>query len=127
MDVFCSWLDIENYNIKALLHYALIHWLFLFFPHIFLFFFPAFYLAFLIPTCWYQKDEEKREKNARTMQENCPMGEKRKKMGFALATQRELNQHKKNEMYMANARNLRLGPNATYIPLTCIGVSRLKF
>ena len=24
-------------------------------------------------------------------------------------------------MYMANARNLRLGPNATYIPLTCVG------
>ena len=29
----------------------------------------------------------------------------------------------KIEMYMANARNLRLGPNATYIPLTCIKVS----
>ena len=28
------------------------------------------------------------------------------------------NLHKKKEMYMANARNLRLGPNATYIPLT---------
>ena len=28
---------------------------------------------------------------------------------------------KKKEMYMANARNLRLGPNATYIPLTCVG------
>ena len=27
----------------------------------------------------------------------------------------------KNEMYMANARNLRLGPNATYIPLTRAG------
>ena len=27
----------------------------------------------------------------------------------------------KNEMYMANARNLRLGPNATYIPLTVVG------
>ena len=26
----------------------------------------------------------------------------------------------KNEMYMANARNLHLGPNATYIPLTRI-------
>ena len=39
-------------------------------------------------------------------------------MGFALATQREWNLHKQNEMYMANARNLRLGPNATYIPLT---------
>ena len=24
-------------------------------------------------------------------------------------------------MYMANARNLRLGPNATYIPLTWVG------
>ena len=28
-------------------------------------------------------------------------------MGFALATQREWNLHKKYEMYMANARNLR--------------------
>ena len=25
---------------------------------------------------------------------------------------------------MSNARNLRLGPNATYIPLTCVGVWR---
>ena len=25
---------------------------------------------------------------------------------------------------MTNLRNLHLGPNATYIPLTCIGVSR---
>ena len=24
---------------------------------------------------------------------------------------------------MANAKNLRLGPNSTYIPLTCVGVS----
>ena len=31
---------------------------------------------------------------------------------------------KKHEMYMANARYLRLGPNATYIPLTCVGVLR---
>ena len=31
----------------------------------------------------------------------------------------------KNEMYMANARNLRLGPNATYIPLARIGVFAL--
>ena len=31
---------------------------------------------------------------------------------------------KKREMYMANVRNLHLGPNATYIPLTCVGVSR---
>ena len=30
----------------------------------------------------------------------------------------------KHEMYMANARNLRLGPNATYIPLICGGVLR---
>ena len=28
-------------------------------------------------------------------------------MGFVLATQREWNLHTKNEMYMANARNLR--------------------
>ena len=27
----------------------------------------------------------------------------------------------KNEMYMAKARNLRLGPNATYIPPACVG------
>ena len=30
----------------------------------------------------------------------------------------------KKEMYMVNARNLCLGTNATYIPLTCVGVSR---
>ena len=30
---------------------------------------------------------------------------------------------KKHEMYVANARHLSLGPNATYIPLTCILVS----
>ena len=42
-------------------------------------------------------------------------------MGFALATQRKWNLHNKNEMYMANARNLRLGPNATYIPLAHVG------
>ena len=29
---------------------------------------------------------------------------------------------KKHEMYMANAKILRLGPNATYIPLNCVGV-----
>ena len=34
-------------------------------------------------------------------------------MGFTLATQRKWNLHTKKEMYMANARNLRLGPNAT--------------
>ena len=31
---------------------------------------------------------------------------------------------KKEEMYMANMRILRLGPNATYIPLTRVGVLR---
>ena len=31
------------------------------------------------------------------------------------------NIHKTNEMYMASTRNLRLGPNATYIPLTGVG------
>ena len=31
---------------------------------------------------------------------------------------------KKNEMYMANANILRLEPNATYIPLTRVGVLR---
>ena len=30
----------------------------------------------------------------------------------------------KHEMYMANAKILRLEPNATYIPLTCVWVSR---
>ena len=30
---------------------------------------------------------------------------------------------KNHDMYMANARNLLLGPNATYIPLTCVRVS----
>ena len=30
----------------------------------------------------------------------------------------------KKNMYMANARNLHLGPNATYIPLTSMGVLR---
>ena len=29
---------------------------------------------------------------------------------------------KKKEMYMANARILRLGPNTTYIPLTRVGI-----
>ena len=42
-------------------------------------------------------------------------------MGFGLATQRKWNLHQKNEMYMANARNLPLGPNTTYIPLTGVG------
>ena len=42
-------------------------------------------------------------------------------MGFTLATQREQYLHTKNEMYMVTARNLRLGPNATYIPLTRVG------
>ena len=42
--------------------------------------------------------------------------------GFALVTQRECNVHKQYEMYMPNARILRLGPNSTYIPLTCVGV-----
>ena len=41
--------------------------------------------------------------------------------GFALATQCKLNQHKKHEMYMANAKVLRLVPNATFIPLTRVG------
>ena len=34
----------------------------------------------------------------------------------------EIGTKKKREMYMANARNLRLGPNTTYISLTCVGV-----
>ena len=42
-------------------------------------------------------------------------------MGFTLATQCEWNLHTKNEMYMANARNLHLGPNTTYILLTRVG------
>ena len=40
------------------------------FSRIFLAFFSRFLLAFLIPTCWYPKREEKRKKNAREMQEN---------------------------------------------------------
>ena len=35
---------------------------------------------------------------------------------FALATQ-----HEQHEIYMANARILRSGPSATYIPHACIG------
>ena len=42
--------------------------------------------------------------------------------GFALATKRKGNQHKKKEMYIANAKILRWGPNATYVPLTCVQV-----
>ena len=42
-------------------------------------------------------------------------------MGFALATQRKRNLHTHKKKYMANARNLCLGPNTTYIPLTRIG------
>ena len=42
-------------------------------------------------------------------------------MGFALAIQCKGNLHTKNEMYIANARNLHLGPNATYIQLTRVG------
>ena len=34
---------------------------------------------------------------------------------------------KKHEMYMANAKVLRLVPNATYIPLTCVEVTRNFF
>ena len=34
---------------------------------------------------------------------------------------------KRKEMYMADARNLYLGHNATYIPLTCVGVSHWGF
>ena len=46
--------------------------------------------------------------------------------GFALATKRKRNQHKKHEMYMANAKMLLFEPNATYIPVTrviwfCVG------
>ena len=41
-----------------------------------------------------------------------------------LATKRKGNQHKKHEMYMANAKIFRLGPIATYIPLTRVGVLR---
>ena len=42
--------------------------------------------------------------------------------GLALATKHKLNQHKKHEMYMANAEILCLEPNATYIPLTCVAL-----
>ena len=43
-------------------------------------------------------------------------------MGFTLGNQCKWNLHQKKEMYMAKARNLHLGPNATYIPLTQIVV-----
>ena len=56
---------------RSLFHYALFHWCFLFFL--------AFFLAFLIPTCWYKKMQERKrekcEKNVRKMQENCLMQE----------------------------------------------------
>ena len=55
------------FNIKALLHYALIHLRF-YFSRVFL----AFSLAFLIPTCWYPKRERKREKNARKIKNASP-------------------------------------------------------
>ena len=38
--------------------------------------------------------------------------------GFTLVNQRELNEHKRYEMYMANVKILRWGLNATYIPLS---------
>ena len=34
--------------------------------------------------------------------------------------------HTKKEMYQANARDLQLGPNPTYISLTCIGCFTLE-
>ena len=41
--------------------------------------------------------------------------------GFALATKRKWNLHKKYEMYMPNASPNARRPNATYIPLTGVG------
>ena len=41
-----------------------------------------------------------------------------------LGNQRERNEHKQHEMYMANAKILHWGPNTTYIPLARIGVLR---
>ena len=46
------------------------------------------------------------------------------RVGYQMQRKSTQKNETNNEMYMANARNLRLGPNATYIPLTCIGVSR---
>ena len=40
---------------------------------------------------------------------------------FSLATQRKWKWHKQHEMYMANAKMLRWGPNATYISPACVG------
>ena len=41
---------------------------------------------------------------------------------FALGTTRGKKRDKQHEIYMANAKMLRLEPNATYIPLTFVGV-----
>ena len=58
-------------KVKALLHYAMFHWRFLFFLALF-----YFSLRFVIPTCWYHKCAEnmrkrekiaKREKNSEKM------------------------------------------------------------
>ena len=62
-------------RLKALLHYALFHSRFLF-SRVFL----AFSLAFWIPTCWYQKRERKREKNARKTQEKSKTRAQRETM-----------------------------------------------
>ena len=43
-----------------------------------------------------------------------------------LGPQREWNEHKQQEMYMANTKILRLGPNATYIPLTHIALGETQ-
>ena len=62
-------------TLKALLHYVLFHSRFFNSPRAFLIFLAfshvllAFSLAFLIPTCWYPKREEKRGKNARKTRE----------------------------------------------------------
>ena len=59
---------------KALLHYALFHWHFLFFI-VFLSFFRAFFLAFLIPHVGIKNTR----KNKRKMQEDQPIRERCKK------------------------------------------------
>ena len=41
---------------------------------------------------------------------------------FALGARRKLNRHKQHEMYMPNASPNTRRPNATYIPLTGVGV-----
>ena len=44
-------------------------------------------------------------------------------VGYPMRTKRD----KQHEIYMANRKILHWGPNATYIPLTCVGVIPCQF